>query len=133
MRKLVTNLQLHVPSHEKRRKRNGECQSSAYQDNTTLICCSYDGNRSRLAWQQSRRVRIHDVEIKDRSLICASKSVISVREEGDVRNRKTEWSLKGSSNSEYFVITLRRGCSCISKPPRLRRCRFGMDGDSLVP
>jgi hypothetical protein len=29
-----------------------------------LICCSYDGNRSRLAWQQSRRVRIHDDEKK---------------------------------------------------------------------
>jgi len=64
MRKLMTNLQLHVPPHEKRRKSNGECQSSGYQDNTALICCSYDGNRSRLAWQQSRRVRIHDDEKK---------------------------------------------------------------------
>jgi hypothetical protein len=45
----MTDLKLHVNSHEKRNKSNGEGQSSGYQDNTTLICCSYDSNGSGLA------------------------------------------------------------------------------------
>jgi hypothetical protein len=62
LRNLMANLQLHVYSHEKGSKSNSEGQGSGYQNNTALIRGSYDGNRSGLPRQQSRRVRIHDAD-----------------------------------------------------------------------